>query len=189
MRKQEKVEEVTTHLPGDKMFRRRLKPRRRIRFAPNIPAVFQFLQDAATRTPLVPIILALFVFWLAFSAGLYFVEYEINEQFGSYGDALWWSFAAMHTQGANNPGPITPGGLVIGLIWSLFSTAAFFGIIIGTLYAYFMLPRKRPSREIITALQYNLGEFDKLSIEELKMLRDTVVRVVDVHISELREKP
>jgi len=188
MKQQEKVEELNTHLPGNKVLRRKIKSRRRIRLAPNIPAVFQFLQDAATRTPLIPIILALFVFWLVFSAGLYFVEYEMNEQFGSYGDALWWSFAAMHTQGANNPGPITPGGIAIGLIWSLLSTAAFFGIIIGTLYAYFMLPRRRPSREIIGAIQYNLGEFDKLSIEELKMLRDTVVRMVNAHISELREK-
>ena len=52
-----------------------------------------------------------------------------------------------------------------------------------------MLPRRRPSREIITAIQYNLGEFDKLSIEELKILRDTVVRVVNTHISELKGKP
>jgi len=188
MNDKESIEKLPSQLPGDRVLRRRVKHRRRLRIAPNIPAVFRFLQDASTRTPLIPIILTLTGFWLVFSAGIYFVEYEVNEQFGSYGDALWWSFAAMHTQGANSPGPITAGGLTIGLIWSLFSTIAFFGVIIATLYAYFMLPRRRPSREIVNAIQYNLGELEKLSLDELEVLRDTTVRVVDAQIGELKRR-
>ena len=186
MKEEERVEELTSQLPGDKVLRRRMKPHRRLRLAPNIPAVFNFLQDTATRTPLIPIILALTVFWLLFAGGVYLAEHRVNEQFASYGDALWWGFAAMQTQGANSPGPVTAWGLTIGLIWSLFSTIAFFGVIIATLYAYFMLPRRRPAREMINAIQYNLGELEKLSIGELEVLRDTTVRIVNTQINELK---
>jgi hypothetical protein len=106
----------------------------------------------------------------------------------SYNYALWWSFTAMQTQGANAPGPITIPGMIIGAIWSIFSTVAFFGVIIGTLYSYFMLPRRRPSRELIGAIQYNLEEFEKLSIDELDALKETTMRLIDAQISRLREK-
>ena len=92
----------------------------------------------------------------------------------------------MQTQGANSPGPITAPGMIIGSIWSIFSTIAFFGVIIGTLYAYFMLPRRRPSREIVTALQYNLEQLENLSINELEVLRDTTARIVNAQIKELQ---
>jgi len=51
-----------------------------------------------------------------------------------------------------------------------------------------MLPRRRPSREMVNAIQYNLGELENLSIDELEMLRDTTVRVVNAQISELKQK-
>ncbi len=187
MKEEETIEEITSHLPGDKVLRRRMKPRRRLHIAPNIPAVFNFLLETVTRTPLIPIMVALVVLWLLFSMGVYFAEHEINKQFADYGDALWWSFTAMQTQGANAPGPITAVGVTIGAIWSLFSTIVFFGIIIATLYSYFMLPRHRPSREIISIIQYNLGELEKLSAAELEVLRDTTVRVVNAQINELKE--
>jgi voltage-gated potassium channel len=94
----------------------------------------------------------------------------------------------MQTQGANSPGPITAPGMIIGSIWSILSTIAFFGVVIATLYAYFMLPKRRPSREIIGALQYNLEELEHLSIDELEVLRDTIVRIVDAQIRERKEK-
>ena len=94
----------------------------------------------------------------------------------------------MQTQGANAPGPVTTSGIVIGAIWSIFSTVAFFGVIIGSLYAYFMLPRRHPSRELISALQYNLDELENLSTDELETLRDTIVRIVDAQISRTKEK-
>ena len=94
----------------------------------------------------------------------------------------------MQTQGANAPGPITTTGIIIGSIWSIFSTVAFFGVIIGSLYAYFMLPRRRPSREIISAIQYNLEELESLSADELEALRDTTMRIVNAQISRLKEK-
>ena len=160
-----------------------------LRITPNIPSVFRFFRDIVTKTPLIPLIVALAGFWLLVSWGIYLVERGVNEQITSYGYALWWSFTAMQTQGANAPGPVTTLGIVFGSIWSIFSTIAFFGAIIGSLYAYFMFPRRHPSRELISAIQYNLDEMENLSADELEVLKDTIVRIVDVQIGRLKEEP
>ena len=183
-------EQVTPLMRGNKVLRvRRRKPRRRLRFTPDIPGIFRFLRQITNETPLIPLSLTLIGLWLLSSWGVYLVERGANEQINSYGYALWWTFTAMQTQGANSPGPVTTPGMIIGSIWSIFSTIAFFGVIIATIYAYFMLPRRRPSREIIGALQYNLEQLDNLSIDELEVLRDTTVQITSSRIRELKEKP
>ena len=189
MEDKETPEQLTPLLRGDKVLRvRRRRPRRRLRITPDIPGVFRFLKQIATETPLIPLMFALIGLWLISSWGVYLAERGANEQINSYGYALWWTFTAMQTQGANSPGPITAPGMIIGAVWSIFSTIAFFGVVIATLYAYFMLPKRRPSREIIGALQYNLEELEHLSIDELEVLRDTTVRIVDAQIRNLKEK-
>ena len=189
MEDKETPEELTPLLRGDKVLRiRRRRPRRRLRLTPDIPGVFRFLKQIVTETPLIPLSLALIGLWLLLSWGVYLAERGVNEQINSYGYALWWTFTAMQTQGANSPGPITAPGMIIGSIWSIFSTVAFFGVIIATLYAYFMLPRRRPSREIISTLQYNLGELENLSVDELEVLRDTTVQIVNAQIRELKQR-
>ncbi len=189
MKEEETLEQLTPLLRGDKVLRiRRRRPRRRLRLTPDIPGVFRFLRQIATETPLIPLILALIGLWLLCSWGVYLAERGANEQINSYGYALWWTFTAMQTQGANSPGPITAPGMTIGSIWSIFSTIAFFGVIIATLYAYFMLPKRRPSREIVNALQYNLEQLENLSVDELELLRDTTVRIVNAQIGELKQK-
>jgi voltage-gated potassium channel len=189
MENKETPEQLKPLLRGDKVLRvRRRRPRRKLRFTPDIPGVIRFLKQVATETPLVPLTFALVVLWLLSSWGLYLAERGVNEQIDSYGYALWWTFTAMQTQGANSPGPITAPGMIIGSVWSILSTIAFFGVVIATLYAYFMLPKRRPSREIIGALQYNLEELEHLSIDELEVLRDTTVRIVDAQIRDLKEK-
>ena len=189
MENQETPEQLKPLLRGDKVLRvRRRRQRRKLRFTPDIPGIFRFLKQIATETPLIPLTFALIALWLLSSWGVYLAERGANEQINSYGYALWWTFTAMQTQGANSPGPITAPGMIIGSIWSIFSTIAFFGVVIATLYAYFMLPKRRPSREIIAALQYNLEELEHLSIDELEVLRDTTVRIVDAQIKNLKEK-
>jgi len=189
MEDKEMPEELTPLLRGDKVLRiRRRRPRRRLRLTPDIPGVFKFLRQIATETPLIPLSFALVGLWLLSSWGVYLAERGANEQINSYGYALWWTFTAMQTQGANSPGPITAPGMIIGSIWSIFSTVAFFGVIIATLYAYFMLPKRRPSREIVSALQYNLEELENLSVDELEVLRDTTVRIVNAQIREREQK-
>ena len=189
MDNEETREQLTSTQSGDKVLRiRRRKHRKRLRFTPDVPGVFRFFRQMVTETPLVPLTLALVVLLLVFSWGIYLAERGVNEQIDSYGYALWWSFTAMQTQGANSPGPITATGMLIGAIWSIFSTVAFFGVIIGSLYAYFMLPRRRPSREIVSALQYNLEQLENLSVDELELLRDTTVRIVNARIGETKQK-
>ncbi len=189
MEDKETPEELTPLLRGDKVLRvRKRRPRRRLRITPDILGVFRFLKQIVSETPLIPLMFALIVLWLLSSWGVYLAERGANEQINSYGYALWWTFTAMQTQGANSPGPITAPGMIIGSIWSIFSTVAFFGVIIATLYAYFMLPKRRPSREIIGALQYNLEELENLSVDELEVLRDTTVRIVNAQINELKQK-
>jgi len=189
MEEEGRFEEVPPLLPGNKVLRiHRRRPRRRLRIVPNIPGLLRFLRDIVTKTPLIPLILTLAGLWLLSSLGIYLAERGVNEQITSYGYALWWSFTAMQTQGANAPGPVTTSGIVIGAIWSILSTVAFFGVIIGSLYAYFMLPRRRPSREILSAIQYNLGELENLSTDELETLRDTTVRIINAQINRAGEK-
>ncbi len=189
MTDKETPEQVKSLLRGDKVLRvRRRKSRRKLRFTPDIPGVLRFIKQIASETPLIALMFALIALWLLSSWGVYLAERGTNEQISSYGYALWWTFTAMQTQGANSPGPITAPGMTIGAIWSIVSTVALFGVIIGTLYAYFMLPRRRPSREIIGALQYNLEELEHLSVDELEVLRDTTVHIVDAQIKDLKEK-
>ncbi len=186
---EETLEQLTPLQKGDKVLRiRRRRPRRRLRITPDVPGVFRFLRQMVTETPLIPLILALIGLLLLFSWGVCLAERGANGQINSYGSALWWSFTAMQTQGANSPGPITATGMLIGSIWSILGTVAFFGVIIGTLYAYFMLPKRRPSREIISALQYNLEQLENLSVDELELLRDTTIRIVNAQIGELKQK-
>ena len=190
MSEEERLEQVSPLLRGDRVVRvRRRRPRRRLRITPDIPAVFRFFRQIVAETPLVPIFLALIGLWLLSSWGVYLAERGTNEQINSYGYALWWSFTAMQTQGANSPGPITAPGMIIGSIWSILSTIAFFGVIIATLYAYYMLPRRRPFRELVSAIQHNLEELENLSVDELEVLRDTTVRVVNAQISVQKQKP
>ncbi|MBA7647777.1 hypothetical protein ES703_55556 [subsurface metagenome] len=183
---EELFERVRPLRPGDVVLRRK-RPRRKLRVLPNIPAMVMFLKDVSARTPLIPLLLSLVGLWLLFSFGLYLAERGVSEQLTSYGDALWWSFGAMHTMGVNNPGPVTVVGRVIGGIWGIMGTVIFFGVIIGVFYAYFMRPRQRPSRELISAMQYNLGELEDLSASELEALRDATTRVIDAQISKLKE--
>ena len=170
--------------PGDRVVHvERRRRRRRLRIVPNIPGFFRFIWEVVSETPLIPLIIVLIGLWLLSALGIYLTERMVNEQFHSYGYSLWWAFTAMQTQGANSPGPITSTGMLIGAIWSIVGTIAFFGVIIASIYAYYMTPRRRPSRVIVEALQYNLDELEYLNADELAALRDTVTNIVNARIS------
>ena len=189
MEKDRNLDELAAKLPGDKTLRlRRRKSHERLRITPNFPGIIRFIRDMALGTPLIPLILTLVVLWLLFSLVIYLAEREVNEQLITYGHTLWWSFTAMQTQGANAPGPITTSGIVLGAVWSIFSTIAFFGVIIGSFYAYYMLPRRQHTREILNAIQYNLEEFEKLSVDELEALKEVTERTINTQLNRVREK-
>ena len=67
MKDEETLEELTPLQRGDKVLRiRKRKPRRKLRMAPDIPAVFRFIRQVVSETPLVPLILALATFLLGY---------------------------------------------------------------------------------------------------------------------------
>ena len=174
--------------PADKAVRiTKRKHRRRLRTIPNIPGVIRFFGDIIHETPFVPLCFVIIVIFLISSLGIFLAEQPVNSQFDTFGHTLWWSFTAMQTQGANSPGPITPLGMIIGAIWSIIGTVAFFGMIIATFYAYYVDPKRRPSKAIIDALQYNLEELDNLSVDELGALKDTVTNMVNARIAKIEK--
>ena len=190
MKDNEKASETEYHArPGDKVIHvKRKNPRRKLRVVPNIPGILRFLLDIIHDTPLFPLLFVLTVLWLVFSLAIYLAEGPVNEQFHSYWYTLWWSFTAMQTQGANSPGPVHPLGMIIGGIWSIIGTIIFFGVIIATVYSYYMVHRnRRHSQAIVDAIEYNLNEIDHLSIDELNTLKNTVVNMVDSRISNIEK--
>jgi len=174
--------------PGDEVLRRKRRPRRRLRIAPNVPEVFRILRDIVTRTPLLPILSILLVLFLLFSTGLYFAERGVNESLDSYGEALWWSVSAMQTMGSTANQPITTAGKTIGGIWAVLGTMLFFGAVIASVTSYFIYSRQRPSRQIIATVQYNLGRLEELSLEELEVLKETTDGLIDAQIGKLKER-
>ena len=171
-------------LPGDKVIRiMKRRRRRRLRLVPNIPGVMRFFGDIIHETPFVPLFFFLILMLLISSLGIFLAEKPVNSQFDTFWHTLWWSFTAMQTQGANSPGPMTPLGMIIGATWSIIGTVAFFGVIIATFYAYYVDPKRRPSKVIVDALQYNLEQLDELSIDELGALKDTVTNIVNARMA------
>jgi len=171
--------------PGDvAVIRRTRRPKRRLRPVPNIPAFVRFLGDLVTETPLIPIILALTVLLLVFSTVLYAIEHDTNPSLDSFGEAVWWCIAAMQTMGGE--GPITDVGRALGSIWAILSTILFFGAIIAGMTSYFMLHRRRPSKEIVSTIQYNLERLEDLSVSELEVLKVTINTVIESRIKSLQ---
>ena len=134
----------------------------------------RFVQDVFVETPILKWAFLLFSLWLLFSAGLYYGERGAEgSSITSYGRALYWGIAAFSTAGIADM-PVRGVSAFIGAIWIVLGSMIFFGAIVATITAYFMRPLKRPSKQIVDTIEYNLEQLDKLSIDELELLKDTV---------------
>lgn len=184
----EQPEKIRGKRPGDVIVRRRRTERQRLRAVPSIPAFFRFIGDLAMHTPIVPIIIALVVLLLIFASVLFAVENgaEGEHSIDSWGDALFWCISSTQTMGASDPLLYTTTGKVIGATWAVLSTIMFFGAIIAGMTAYFIMPRKRPSKQIVATVQYNLERLDDLSITELETLKQSIDTVLISHIDNLK---
>lgn len=141
----------------------------------------RFVNDIITHTPIVKMIFLLAVMWLLFAAGLYCAEREIEGgTITSYEDALYRGIAAFSTAGIANT-PLSGLSQIIGGIWIVLGSALYFGTIIATITTYFMRPLQRPVRQIVETIEYNLGQLDDLSVEELDLLKDTTDALI-VHM-------
>lgn len=188
MREEKHFEPIRKGRPGDEALRRRRRPRRRLRIAPNIPGSIRFLKAIVTQTPLVPMLSLVVVLWLLFSAGFYFADHGgSGSAIDHYGDALWWGLVAMTTMGTASI-PVTGSGMIVGGIWAVLGVILFWGTIIASITSYFMRARQRPTTQIISTVQYNLEQLEDLSLDELELLKETTDGLIDAHIARLERR-
>lgn len=174
--------------PGDKVIRRTIEHRKRLRVAPNVPEVIRFLKFIFTQTPLLRMVVVWLVLWLIFSAAFYFAERNANpEHVHSYGQALWWGMAAVETMGTPYK-PVTTAGEVIGGIWAMLGVFLLWGAVVASVTTYFMRRREGTVKQIVTTVEYNLEQLDKLSVDELKVLKETTDGLINEHIKRREEQ-
>lgn len=146
----------------------------------------RFVQEIVAQTPLLMLICLLVGLWLVFAAGLYLAERGVDgTAIKSYGDALYWGIAAFSTAGIADT-PRSGISLIIGGAWIVTGSVLFFGTIVATVTAYFLRPLQRPAKQIVDTIEYNLEQLDDLSIEELKLLKQTVDSLI-VHMERVKK--
>ena len=132
-------------------------------------------------------VIVLIILWLLFSAAMYLAERNIgNSSISSYWDALYWGIAAFSTAGIADA-PYSTTAQLIGGLWIVIGSVLFFGTIVATITTYFMRPMQRPHKKIIDTIEYNLGQLDQLTIDELDILKATVDTLI-AHVERLKKK-
>ena len=187
-------EQVYTGLPGDKVIRVRRKRGMRIRHVTR-QEIFGVMREITLDTPFVFMAPILVVLLLLFSAGIYFAEVNApasNVQ--SYGEALWDGVILMTTAGAMSE-PVTVAGHIIGGIWTVLGCLLFYGTIIASASAYFLLPvssyfllpRRGKKAQTIGLIQYKFGNIANLTENQLESLRNDTNAIVDAQLSRIRQ--
>ena len=187
-------EEVRRILPGDKVIRIRRKRQLRPRLL-SWSELVGVIREVVIETPffvMVPIILVLL---LLFSAGIYFAENgAAGSNVHSYGEALWDGVVLMTTAGTMTE-PVTAVGHVLGAIWTILGCMLFYGAIIASASAYFLLPissyfllpRRGSQAKLIGTIQYNFGRLEELSLKDLETLKNATVDIIDTAIQRYKE--
>ena len=182
MEKDRPSEPVVKIKPGDKFIRRTIERQKRLKIAPNVPSVVKFVKFIFTQTPFLRMLVAWAILWLIFSAGFYFAEHNANaEHVYSYGQALWWGLASVETMGTPYK-PVTTAGEVVGGIWAILGCFLLWGAVVASVTTYFMRRREGTVKQIVSTLEYNLEQIEKLSLDELKVLKETTDGLIDNHI-------
>ena len=181
----DRFERLGTDKLGDDVLRRKVRSHHPLRLRPRLPGVLNFWKVVFTETPL---LLSLSV--VAFLAGvvatlIYFLERDSNANVNGFVDAIWWTIFTMQTHG-NNWRPDTFWGSVVGGAWSIIGTIIFYGAIIASVTVFFMRRRERTEVELITTIKRNLEDLDKLSMDELELLRESTNNLVGLHIEQLK---
>lgn len=180
-----RFESLGSDRPGEDVLRRRVRSNPQLRLRPRIPGVLNFGKILFTQTPLL-ISLSLVAVMAGLVATLiYFLEKAVNPNVESFVDALWWAIFTMQTAG-NSWRPETLWGGIVGGSWSIIGTIMFYGAIIASVTVFFMRRRERTEVELITTIKQNLDDLDKLSMEELELLRESTSNLVALHIEQLK---
>jgi len=188
-------EEVQGRLHEDRVIR--LKRRRRLR--PNLLGWWELMgaiRDLVFETPFFVMVPIIVVLLLLFSAGIYFAEVgAAGSSVNSYGEALWDGVVLMTTAGTMSD-PVPAIGHVLGAIWTILGCMLFYGTIIASASAYFLLPissyfllpRRGSQAKLVGTIQYNLGRLEELSLKDLEALKNETVDIIDATI-QWRTKP
>ena len=187
-------EQVYAGLPGDKVIRVRRRRGMRIR---NITRqeMFGVIREIIFETPFVFMAPILVILLLLFSAGIYFAEVNAPaSNVHSYGEALWDGVILMTTAGAMNE-PVTVAGHIIGGIWTVLGCLLFYGTIIASASAYFLLPvssyfllpRRGKKAQTIGLIQYKFGNIANLTENQLESLRNDTNAIVDAQLSRIKK--
>jgi len=130
--------------------------------------------------------LTLVALWLLFALGMYLIERNATgAEMTSYGEALWWALAAVETMGTPYE-PATNGGHILGGIWAVLGVMVFWGTIIASVTVYFTNRRNSHSSRMIETIHYDLDELEKLTLDELDMLKYTTGRIIDDRIEKVK---
>lgn len=188
-------EEVKGILPGDRVIR----IRRKRRLWPRLLSwreLTRVIREVVFETPFFVMVPILLVLLLLFSAGIYFAENgAVGSNVNSYGEALWDGVVLMTTAGTMSE-PVTAAGHVLGAIWTILGCMLFYGTIIASASAYFLLPissyfllpRRGGQAKLVGTIQYNLGRLEELSLKDLEALKNETVDIIDNAIQQ-RTKP
>ncbi|MFC1995521.1 two pore domain potassium channel family protein [Chloroflexota bacterium] len=188
-------EEVQSRLPGDKVIRiiqkRRLRPR-----LLSWRELIMVLKGVVFETPFFIMVPILVVLLLLFSAGLYWAENgAVGSNVNNYGEALWDGVVLMTTAGTMSE-PVTVAGHMLGAIWTILGCMLFYGTIIASASAYFLLPissyfllpRRGEQAKLVGTIQYNFGRLDELSLMDLEALKSETANIIDAAIQQ-HKKP
>ncbi len=186
-------EEVRTMLPGDKVIRIRRKRRLQLRLL-SWRELIGVTKEVVFETPFFVMVPILLVLLLLFSAGLYFAENgAVGSNVNSYGEALWDGVVLMTTAGTMSE-PVTAAGHVLGAIWTILGCMLFYGTIIASASAYFLLPissyfllpRRGSRAKLVGTIQYNLGRLEHLSANDLEALKNETIAIIDAALEQVR---
>ena len=188
-------EQVHAGLPKDKVIhvrRRRPIHIRKITWQ----EIVGVMREITFETPFVFMAPILVVLLLLFSAGIYFAEVNAPlSNVHNYGEALWDGVILMTTAGAMSE-PVTAAGHILGGIWTVLGCLLFYGTIIASASAYFLLPvssyfllpRRGKEEQTIGLIQYYFGNITNLTERQLEGLKTDSNAIIDDQLSRIMEE-
>ncbi|MDQ6990487.1 MAG: potassium channel family protein, partial [Mariprofundaceae bacterium] len=66
-----------------------------------------------------------FGFVFVFGTSVYFLEHNVNDQFGTISDGLWWAFVTLTTVGYGDIYPMTMSGRLVAVVTMIFGIALY----------------------------------------------------------------
>lgn len=134
---------------------------------------YHMLVEITTQTPVLWFVGALAVLVVLGPVPVWLFERRAEDpDMDSYWVGLWWGVSAFSTIGHSGVEIHTPGGQIVGSVYSVISVSLFFGAGIAAFSSYFILTWRKPKRQVVDTVNYYLQRLDELSVEELRDLKD-----------------